>query len=58
MADLSIQQQKQLNLYLQKHPNVSRKQAIQVLFTHSGGGGGMPPIKELLLRKVNLKLKQ
>lgn len=39
MADLSIQQQKQLNLYLQKHPNVSRKQAIQVLFTHSGGGG-------------------
>ncbi len=57
MADLSIQQQKQLNLYLQKHPNVSRKQAIQVLFTHSGGGG-MPPIKELLLRKVNLKLKQ
>ena len=40
MADLSIQQQKQLNLYLQKHPNVSRKQAIQVLFTHSGGGGG------------------
>lgn len=38
MADLSIQQQKQLDLYLRKHPNVSRKQAIQQLFTHSGGG--------------------
>lgn len=35
MSDLSVQQQKQLNLYLKKNPQVSREKAIQLLF---GGG--------------------
>lgn len=35
MSDLSVQQQKQLNLYLKKNPQISREKAIQLLF---GGG--------------------
>ena len=37
MSDLSVQQQKQLSLYLKKNPKISREKAIVLLF---GGGGG------------------
>ena len=35
MSDLSVQQQKQLSLYLKKNPKISREKAIVLLF---GGG--------------------
>lgn len=40
MSDLSVQQQKQLSLYLKKNPKISRKKAIVLLF----GGGAMRPL--------------
>ena len=40
MSDLSVQQQKQLSLYLKKNPKISREKAIVLLF---GGGGGNAP---------------
>lgn len=36
MSELSVQQLKQLNLYLKQNPQVSREKAINLLF---GGGG-------------------
>lgn len=39
MSDLSVQQQKQLSLYLKKNPKISREKAIVLLF-----GGGMRPL--------------
>lgn len=41
MSDLSVQQQKQLSLYLKKNPKISREKAIVLLF---GGGGAMRPL--------------
>lgn len=35
MSELSVQQLKQLNLYLKQNPQVSREKAINLLF---GGG--------------------
>lgn len=32
MSNLSVQQQQQLNLYLKKNPQISRKKAIGLLF--------------------------
>lgn len=40
MSDLSVQQQKQLSLYLKKNPKISREKAIVLLF-----GGGAPTNK-------------
>ncbi len=40
MADLSVQQQQQLSLYLKKNPKVSREKAINLLF----GGGAIAPL--------------
>lgn len=42
MSDLSVQQQKQLSLYLKKNPKISREKAIVLLF---GGGGNAPTNK-------------
>lgn len=41
MSDLSVQQQKQLSLYLKKNPKISREKAIVLLF----GGGDAPTNK-------------
>lgn len=41
MSDLSVQQQKQLSLYLKKNPKISREKAIVLLF----GGGNAPTNK-------------
>lgn len=41
MSDLSVQQQKQLSLYLKKNPKISREKAIVLLF----GGGAAPTNK-------------
>lgn len=42
MSDLSVQQQKQLSLYLKKNPKISCEKAIVLLF---GGGGNAPTNK-------------
>ena len=46
MSDLSVQQQKQLDNYLKKNPNISREKAIIQLF---GGGGCLVLLKKVFL---------
>lgn len=45
MSDLSVQQQKQLSLYLKKNPKISREKAIVLLF----GGGAAPTNKGIVV---------
>lgn len=52
MSDLSVQQQKQLSLYLKKNPKISREKAIVLLF---GGGGNAPTNKGIAVEHSSKK---